>query len=363
MPDFRFEIKPDITRASTPPARVYTDAAIYAAVRERIFTRSWQLVADVNQVRVPGQVHPFTLLEGCLDEPLLLTRDDGDCLHCLSNVCTHRGNLVCEHGGIESALRCRYHGRRFGLDGTFVSMPEFDGVVDFPSDADNLPRLPLERWGPFLFTGVNPWIPFAEWIGPMRERIGWFPLDRCKLDPTRSRDYLVQANWALYCENYLEGFHIPFVHSGLSDALDYGSYRTDLFNFSSVQVGIARGGGDALDPPLGSPDHGQPIAGYYFWLFPNTIFNIYPWGISVNIVKPLAVDRTRVSFLAYVCDPNKLHCGAGTELDRVEREDEAIVEAVQKGVRSRLYDRGRYSPTRETGTHHFHRLLAEFLAP
>ena len=363
MPDFRFEIDPDIARASTPPARVYTDAAIYAAAKDRIFAQSWQLVADVNEVRVPGQVHPATLLEGCLDEPLLMTRDDHDRLHCLSNVCTHRGNLVCEHGGIENALRCRYHGRRFGPDGTFVSMPEFDGVANFPSDADNLAHLPLERWGPFLFTSIKPSIPFAEWIGPMRKRIDWFPVDRCKLDATRSRDYLVQANWALYCENYLEGFHIPFVHSGLADALDYGSYRTDLFNFSSVQVGIARGGGDALEPPPGAPDHAQPIAGYYFWLFPNTIFNLYPWGISVNIVKPLAVDRTRVSFLAYVCDPTKLDSGAGTELDRVEREDEAIVEAVQKGVRSRLYDRGRYSPTRETGTHHFHRLLAEFLAP
>jgi choline monooxygenase len=362
MPDFRFEIDPDITRASTPPSRVYTDPSVYAAARERIFAGSWQLAADVDQVRVPGQVHPFTLLEGCLDEPLLLTRDDADRLHCLSNVCTHRGNLVCEHGGVETALRCRYHGRRFTLDGAFVSMPDFDGVVNFPGDADNLPRLPLERWGPFLFTGVHPAIPFADWIGPVRERIDWFPVNDCKLDPSRSRDYLVQANWALYCENYLEGFHIPFVHSGLSDALDYGAYRTELFRHSSVQIGIARDGGDALEPPRGSPEHGQRIAGYYFWLFPNTMFNVYPWGVSINVVKPLAVDRTRVAFLTYVCDPARLDRGAGAGLDRVEREDEAIVEAVQRGVRSRLYDRGRYSPARETGTHHFHRLLAEFLA-
>ena len=53
--------------------------------------------------------------------------------------------------------------------------------------------------------------------------------------------------------------------------------------------------------------------------------------------------------------------GAGAGLDRVEREDEAIVESVQRGTRSRLYECGRYSPTRETGVHHFHRLLAEFL--
>jgi choline monooxygenase len=92
------------------------------------------------------------------------------------------------------------------------------------------------------------------------------------------------------------------------------------------------------------------------------MFNVYPWGISVNAVTPLAVDRTRVTFLSFVWDAAKREKGAGAGLDRVEREDEAIVESVQRGVQSRLYDRGRYSPTREAGVHHFHRLLAEFMA-
>lgn len=39
-------------------------------------------------------------------------------------------------------------------------------------------------------------------------------------------------------------------------------------------------------------------------------------------------------------------------------EEEAVVELVQKGVGSRFYDRGRYSPARETGTHPFHQLIA-----
>lgn len=90
--------------------------------------------------------------------------------------------------------------------------------------------------------------------------------------------------------------------------------------------------------------------------------NVYPWGLSVNVVKPLAVDRTRVSFLTWVWDPSRLGAGASADLDRVEREDEVVVESVQRGVASRLYDRGRYSPARETGVHHFHRLLTAALA-
>jgi choline monooxygenase len=68
-----------------------------------------------------------------------------------------------------------------------------------------------------------------------------------------------------------------------------------------------------------------------------------------------------VGFFSYVWDPARLSRGAGAALDRVEREDEAIVESVQRGTASRLYDRGRYSPAREQGVHHFHRLLADAL--
>jgi choline monooxygenase len=91
------------------------------------------------------------------------------------------------------------------------------------------------------------------------------------------------------------------------------------------------------------------------------MLNVYPWGVSVNVVRPLAVDRTRVSFLSYVWDPKKLDAGASADLHRVEMEDEAVVESVQQGVRSRLYRHGRYSPAREAGVHHFHRLLLRFL--
>jgi choline monooxygenase len=143
----RFEIEADITRASTPPSRVYHDAGIHEAQRERIFARSWQVAGDAGRVRAPGHVLPFTLLEGCLDEPLVLARDQAGTLHCMSNVCTHRGALVVEGEGHTNTLRCRYHGRRFGLDGCMQFMPEFDGVAGFPSAADNLQQTAASRVG------------------------------------------------------------------------------------------------------------------------------------------------------------------------------------------------------------------------
>ena len=361
MPTLDWSIDPDIRRAATLPAALYSDPAWFEAARRRIFARTWQWVADTDAVRVPGQTWPFTLLEGVLDEPLLLTRDSQDEIHCLSNVCTHRGTLVCEHAAVLPALRCRYHGRRFAHDGRFLSMPEFEQAEGFPSPADDLARVPFGSWGKFLFASLDPAFPLAEQMAEIDARVSWLPLQEVRFDPARSRDYLVRANWALYCDNYLEGFHIPYVHAALAGALDYGEYRTELFPWTNLQLGVASEGEDVFDLPPSSPDYGQKIAAYYFWLFPNTMLNVYPWGISVNVVRPLAPDRTRVSFLSYVWDPSRLDRGAGAGLDRVEREDEAVVESVQRGVRSHIYKRGRYSPTREQGVHHFHRLLERFL--
>jgi choline monooxygenase len=356
------EVAPEIARASTLTGAFYGDAALHELAKERVFAPSWQWLGDDARVRVPGAVWPQVLLPGCLDEPVVVTRDRDDRLHALSNVCTHRGARVCDGEGVETVLRCRYHGRRFGLDGRFVSMPEFDGVEGFPSPADDLPRLGLARWRQFLFASLAPAVAFEELIAPVEERVGWLPIEQATFQPDCSRDYLVRAHWALYCDNYLEGFHIPFVHAGLAESLDYASYRSELFRWSNLQVGVARGAEDAFDLPASSPDRGQRVAAYYFWLFPNLMLNVYPWGLSVNVVRPLGPERTRISFLAYAWDPAGPRTSGAASLDRVEREDEEVVESVQVGVRSRLYGRGRYSPAREQGVHHFHRLLAAALA-
>jgi choline monooxygenase len=347
-------IDEDISRARTLPAEFYRDPATFERVRERVLARVWQMVDGAERVARPGGVLPFAFLPGCIEEPLLLVRDAAGELRALSNVCTHRGNLLCTQEAVVQSLRCRYHGRRFSLDGRFLSMPEFEGVRDFPSRADDLPRVQLERFGPLQFVALDPAFPFDSSIAPVRERTASLHIESLAPDPAGSREYEIAANWALYCDNYLEGFHVPFVHAALAQTIDYGSYRTDLFPWSSVQIAEAADRADAFE--------GSNVAAYYFFLFPNTMLNFYPWGLSVNVVVPLAVDRTRIVYRTWIVDASKRTRGAGAALDTVEHEDDAIVEQVQRGIRSRLYDRGRYSPSREKGVHHFHRLLARLVA-
>lgn len=353
-------INEDIAKARTISTSFYNSLEYYDISKEKIFVPSWQFIGDAGLVKEITQCHPFTLLPGCLDEPLVLTRDK-DGIHCLSNVCTHRGNIVMPESCKSPQLRCRYHGRLFQLNGKFRSMPEFKEVEDFPAASDNLPKLPLVAWGNLLFTSLGHTLPIEIFMGEMMERVAWLPLHEFVFKPERSKEYLVNASWALYCENFLEGFHIPFVHAGLNASIDYGNYTTELFPYSSLQLGIGKEGSSAFDIPKGHVDHGKNVAAYYFFVFPNLMFNFYPWGLSLNVIEPNGVGRTKIRFLTYLWKEEHFNIGAGAGLDTVELEDEEVVENVQKGVRSRLYQHGRYSVTREQGTHHFHRIIASFL--
>src|SRR5512132_430262 len=284
-------IDPDIRIARTLPARVYSDPTLFRSQRDRVFARTWQYAAHDDVVKVAGQVYPFTLLPGALDEPLLLTRDAQDQVHALSNVCTHRGTLVVDGPGHEQQLRCRYHGRRFTLDGRFHSMPEFEGTANFPSPADDLPHVALGRWARFLMIALAPAMTFDDVVAPMRSRVGHLPFDQLAFDATGARDYVVNANWALYIDNYLEGFHIPYVHNSLAAVIDYGAYAVELERYAVLQVAIAKCGESAFSAPRSHRRASARVGPCDHSLCPTTTFTVCPWGGSVNVVVPLAVDR------------------------------------------------------------------------
>lgn len=360
-------VNPELARAETLDKAFYLDAALQRVQHERLFARSWQWLGDLEALQTPGSVAPRDLLSGCLDEPLLLARDAGGALHGLSNVCTHRGKRMLDAPmQAQTQIRCGYHGRRFALDGQMLHAPGFQDALDFPRPCDHLTRVPLADWGGHAFTAVaEPLATFEAFFGPLQQRLAALPLHSFRHDPASDRDYEFDAHWALYVENYLEGLHIPFVHPGLTAALDLGNYRYEQQAWSNLQLALARPGDLAFDPAPGASEQGQRVAAYYYWVFPNLMLNFYPWGLSLNQVIPISASgpaRTRVRFRSYVWKPELRGHGAGGALDEVELEDEAAVCEVQRGLRSRFYQRGRYAPGHEALVHQFHRLIAQAMA-
>ncbi len=355
-----FYVDPDIKKARTLPSEFYMDLNHFEESKEKIFRRSWQWLPFEFPQKV-GDVIPFELLSGFLNHPLFLSKDEQGKVHALSNVCTHRANLLVAEKGSCKEIRCQYHGRRFSLGGRFISMPEFEKAENFPSKEDELFQYELKSIGPFNFISdgtASSLDPFLDELGTM---LGFLPLESLSSSPDQSQEFELKAHWALYCDNFLEGFHIPFVHRGLNQEIDYPSYSTRLGEGFNYQVAYSKNQETVFDFPSEHPDFGKEISAYYFWLFPNLMINAYPWGISLNHVIPISPELTKVVFHSYILNKDKMNQGAGSNLDKVEIEDEEVVESVQKGIRSPHYDRGRFSPKREQGVHQFHSLVSRFM--
>jgi choline monooxygenase len=355
-----FRIDPNVSRAAGPPGALYSDPGRFRELQDRLFARTWHCVPEFQQI-AGGGAAPATLLEGGLDEPLFLVKDPAG-LRCYPNVCTHRGHPIVTKPGPADSFTCRYHGRTFDGQGRCRHMPEFKNVEGFPGPSDDLAPIPCETVGPLAFASLDPEHAFRSWIDPVTRRLDFLSLERLQFDPPSSREYSFDANWALYVDNYLEGFHIPFIHPALNAAMEWKQYRYELYEYGNLQTAIAKEGDPCFEPPQGHPDAGRRVAAYYFWLFPCTMLNFYPWGLSLNVVEPLSPSRTRVRFRSFVMNPELRGRGASADLHQVEMEDEAAVCAVQRGMASRFAPRIRYSPTQELAVHQFHRLMAKFLS-
>jgi choline monooxygenase len=183
------------------------------------------------------------------------------------------------------------------------------------------------------------------------------------------RDYEIACNWKVYVDNYLEGYHLPIAHPGLFKELEYDNYRVETFRYYSKQHAPIR----ELKPgEVPGRDRryirmpGAEDGALYYWIFPNTMLNIYQDNISTNVILPMGVDRTLTIFEWFFAEPGT---GAGWESmqqtiafsDEIQQEDIGVCEQVQKGLRSRSYSRGRFSALRENGVHHFQSLVTEFL--
>ena len=126
-----FKIHSDISVAETLPSSFYRDSKIFEKIRNDIFLKSWQFIGDDSQIKLNNSFMPYTILDGFLTEPVIVTRDEKSKVHCLTNVCTHRGNIIALGPGKSKKLTCCYHGRAFDLKGNFKSMPEFEETKNF----------------------------------------------------------------------------------------------------------------------------------------------------------------------------------------------------------------------------------------
>jgi len=360
-----FQSTNDLSRATTLPSRWYLDPAFLELEKQKIFWRTWQAIGRTEFAQRAGDYFTCDLL----GEPLVATRSSDGILRTLSNVCRHRAGPVASGRGNRKSLQCRYHGWTYLLDGKLFAQPEFEGVNDWNKSEICLPSYQAVSWGPYVFTNLNSRAPsFTEILGkiPDEMKSQGFQIDQMNF--VERREYVVQCNWKVYIDNYLEGYHIPIAHPGLFREIDYEQYRIDTFRYySSAHAPIRpvkEGDIHARDRRYVRTE--AESKALYYWIFPNFMINIYPDNLQANIILPIDQEKTLTVFEWFFRGPGT---GEGWESlqqsiafsDQIQVEDIEICENVQRGLRSRDYDRGRLSVKRENGVHHFHSLIAEFL--
>jgi choline monooxygenase len=369
----KLDVHNQIESARTLASKFYTDPTILEAEKSRIFRRTWQLVGtlstpcgELNGAKRTIADPETYFTADVIGEPVVIVRDKQGTLRAFSNVCRHRAGPIAQGSGCKNVLRCGYHGWTYTLDGSLIGTPDVEGVEFFDRGTMGMVPLRLETWEQLIFVNFDQNAePLSAFLGKIPEQAHGFQFDA--LQSVERRDYIIDCNWKVYVDNYLEGYHIPIAHPGLMREIDYAQYRTDTYRFYSQQFAPIR----AMKPEDASERFYPPGSGLqealYFWIFPNLMLNIYPDNLSTNLIVPLSHDKTLTIFEWFFHDAHSEKVRerikrAVAFSDEVQQEDIDLCRSVQRGLNSSTYDRGRYSVKRENGVHHFHMLLSEFLS-
>ena len=349
-----------LEKAWTIPSFWYFDARMAKLERDTVFAGAWQVVGRIDQVRTAGDFFTADLA----GEPLVVVRGEDGQLRAFYNVCRHHAAaVVTEAQGCAKQFRCPYHGWTYGSDGALKGMVEFEGVGNFDRSKNGLVPVRTDTWENFVFVNLDGRAaPLGDFLGSVPDLVAPLQL-QSKLRFFDRRVYTLQCNWKVYVDNYLDGgYHVPHAHKGLSSVIEYTKYTIENFERACLQSSPLSSDGNS-EAGVAATRQGRA---FYLWIYPNFMINAYEGVMDTNLVLPLAVDKCAVVFDYYFADTSPAAEPRNRESisvsEKVQDEDMAICDSVQRGLGSRAYVAGRLSVRREGGEHLFHRLLHADLA-
>ncbi|MET0189771.1 MAG: aromatic ring-hydroxylating dioxygenase subunit alpha [Pseudonocardia sediminis] len=372
--------------ASTLIPDAYTSPEFFALEREKVFTTGWVAVGFAGDVDRPGRC----VVVEVAGRSIIVTRNRLGELRGFHNVCRHRATKLLDADarevGHRGRIRCPYHNWTYDTDGACLGTPLFEGS-DVPAGQEaifdtsgargfdradhGLLPVSVDTWGFLLFVNLarDP-APLSAQLGDLPQRFAGHRLEEWV--PQRRSTYDVAANYKLVGENFMEYYHLPWVHPELNQVSKFSDhYRwqgpgmyTGMCT-TPVSRNTDAGGWDGLKPlsTLGSDD---ADSGRFVWLFPNTALVVLPNHAFVLLNRPVAANRT-VETAVLLAHPESLDdpgAESGVEQlsafwDLVNRQDLEIVERVQEGIENPAYDGGRMCFRFEEPLHRFQNMIAD----
>ncbi len=358
-----------IHQAHGVPNEYYIRPECFEMEGDHLFNKGWFAVGFVKDLPQPGSALPVNYF----NNPLLIVRSKQDeKIRVFQNVCRHRGMILIEEPTVlKGAIRCPYYSWCYKQTGEVVATPHIGGPgYNYHSGIDKSELSLLEVrshiWRDVIFVnpdGMAP--PFEEVHQPLLDRWSVFEQPMYSDMSDSSFKLEVNGNWKLAVENYLESYHLPWVHPGLNsyskledheNIVEYGHYAGQISNkyIPRYTTGKQFTNFKNLGPEWDTK-------GEYVVLFPNLILGVQKDHVFNLIIEPLAPNRIREHIEIYYSGPTLLadeYKETRQENAKlwktVFEEDIFVVEGMQKGRYAKGFDGGRFSPVMDEPTHVFH---------
>ena len=323
------------------PKSFYTTPEVFAAEKERIFYRSWVFVGLLEDVRKPGDYFTASVA----DQDILVIRGRDGSLRAFYNVCQHRAHQLAKGRGNMRRIVCPYHAWSYDLDGRLAHARNADSVPGFDAAAICLTPVRAESFCHLVFVNLDPEAPSFDDVteGLEAEVRDVAPgIDEVRLGDRVEK--VVEANWKVIVENFSECYHCTVAHPSFTQGVvDPDSYRiTPYRTYQRHSCESQPAERAQYDFDRQASAHAATFYSWYIW--PTAALQIYPGGaVNTFLWRPLDEGRTRVVNDWFF--PQLPPSDSERKLVREHRattfpEDFPLVEAVQRGLSSRGYERG-----------------------
>lgn len=359
----------DAGESYTLPARYYTSPAVFEAEKEAIFYRSWIYVGHQSQVANAGEY----LTAEILDQSVFVIRAKSGELNGFYNVCQHRGHRLVEGRGKTNLVVCPYHAWSFDHDGNLRAAPRTEGVENFDKCDFALKPVQVDIFCGMIFVNLDLKAPGLREQAPgLEEEILCYAPHANDMKMAEQVEYEPNANWKVLVDNFQECYHCSVAHKDFSELVDFSSkaYNYHSTGIYSSHCSRRTGSTDARAFKVASND----VEGYGGWfLWPNLTIWVYPGEeqLSAMQIIPLTPTTSREVHDWFTKDGTVSEQVRGQmtfHKDTLQVEDIALCEGVQKGLRSKGYNQGRFvvskteSQVTEHGVHYFQKMVLNALS-
>ncbi len=300
-------------------AGAYLDAGVFERERATIFHKLPTPVAMSCDLPQPGSYRSADIA----GVSVILTRDKSGAVKAFLNACSHRGTRLVAAQECAAALRitCPYHAWTYNLQGRLIGVPREEVFLNFDKSRYGLVELPSLEAGGLIWVSLDRQTTIdVEAIGSaLIEDLD--AIGVANMRNYRSLDFDLQTNWKLVTDAFLEGYHVTRLHAKtLARFFVDAPQMIERLGRHLRQTSGSRRGFSAADVSPVWAELRKSVV-YAYIAFPNVVLVTSPTYVSVVILSPVAMDRTRVRYSMLVDD-------ASTEFDKLhERSFQLMAEA------------------------------------